>query len=915
VFIWILIGSCSSVAAQQVLAPIAVANAQAQGSLAAERHHVTAVRFWSLRGVTRIAIETDGEFQVKTDHLENPGRIFFDLVGTKPALTHKSMTVIAVSDRFVKQIRVAEPQSNVTRVVLDLETTVATTTSRLENPDRLIIELRAPADEPRASGGKPTEAAGASERTPPESVKTPLVLLGPTPAAKLVEHRQFTPPPPSALPSATPVLAKEATLDPPPELAPRTAALPEPRAIALDYDPGPAPPGPAATAALAKATLPAVTSSAANDSTDLVYGSLNNASLLDVIDLLAGQLKINYVLDPKVQGGVTLHTYGETKAINTRSLLESILRINGYGMVQQGDFYRIVPTAAVTHMSIAPENNSSVNSIPEDDRTMLNLLFVKYLSADELLKVLNPFLGENAKAFTYPPANLMFILDSRRNVRRLLELVSLFDDVKFAHERVRIFSVKNARPEDLAKELDSVIKPLSKAANFAPVLLLPVDRIGAIVAVGNPSMFPELEQWLLKLDVPESRTADTASNHVYKVKYGDASDLGQSINMLYGMGDTRAGTSATRIGSTLSNQSLSPSSAGLATSLAPAVGPGSYGNGNMPLPTAPGGSAVTSGAIGPNDLTGTYLGATDPRTQQRSPPRVVPQPSTNALLIQAIPADYANILSLLHDLDVPPRQVLIEAKVYEVDLDYSFSSSVSGTLQQIAAGSVNQFLGNLSGATTNLTIGALVGRSRELLGAVQLEETENKAKVISAPSVIATDSIAATMNVGTTVPTLSAQAVTGAQQNGSSLFADNVVNVNSGITLSVLAHVNASGIVTLVINQQVSSPIAAAATGIQSPSFSNRSVSTQVTVQDGDTIAIGGIIEEQSTYTTSGIPFLNRLPILGFIFGSRAYNKERTELIIFITPKVIYDTNGVADASDELKDQIKGLSKIVNDEQ
>src|SRR5579863_5451999 len=109
-----------------------------------EPHHVTAVRFWSLGAVTRIAIETDGDFQVKSDRLDNPDRIFYDLSVTKPALTHKSLTVIPVSDHFVKQIRVAEPQRNVTRVVLDLESAVEATTSRLDNPDRLMIELRAP---------------------------------------------------------------------------------------------------------------------------------------------------------------------------------------------------------------------------------------------------------------------------------------------------------------------------------------------------------------------------------------------------------------------------------------------------------------------------------------------------------------------------------------------------------------------------------------------------------------------------------------------------------------------------------------------------------------------------------------------------------------------------------------------------
>jgi general secretion pathway protein D len=152
--------------------------------------------------------------------------------------------------------------------------------------------------------------------------------------------------------------------------------------------------------------------------------------------------------------------------------------------------------------------------------------------------------------------------------------------------------------------------------------------------------------------------------------------------------------------------------------------------------------------------------------------------------------------------------------------------------------------------------------------------------------------------------------VTNAQQGGSSLFANSIVNQDSGITLSVAARVNPSGVVTLDLSEQVSAPIPPSSTGIQSPSFSNRTIETRVTLQDGDTIAIGGIIDEQDTYTTSGIPFLNRLRGIGWLFGSRAYNKERTELILFVTPKVIYDNIGMAEASEELKERLKGVQKM-----
>jgi general secretion pathway protein D len=247
------------------------------------------------------------------------------------------------------------------------------------------------------------------------------------------------------------------------------------------------------------------------------------------------------------------------------------------------------------------------------------------------------------------------------------------------------------------------------------------------------------------------------------------------------------------------------------------------------------------------------------------------------------------------------------------------ASGVSAFLQQrgtaVPGGNPgHDLVGSLSQGVLNLSVGALVGQSRELLLFLQAQEQTTKARVISAPSLIATDSIPAIINVGTEVPTLTAQAVTGAQSQGSSLFANSIQNRNSGVTLNVMARVNPSGVVTLVVNQEVSAPIPpAASSAIQSPSFSKRTVQTQVTLQDGDTIAIGGIINESNTSSSGGFPLLHRLPVVGAAFGSRSYSKERTELIIFLTPRVIYDMNDMADATDQLKAQVRQLRKYVRE--
>lgn len=699
--------------------------------------------------------------------------------------------------------------------------------------------------------------------------------------------------------------------------------------------------------------------------TPTVYGglALNNASLTEVIDLLARQLKINYILDPRVKGGVILNTYGETKDIDTRSLLETILRINGFGMVKQGDLYRIVPLTDISHLPIPPEMKTDPNSIPEDDRTMLNLVFLKYVTADELAKVLEPFQGENARIYVYAPANLLLMLDSQRSMRRLMEMVALFDSDTLANQRVRVFAVKNGRPSDLAKELESISKAIALSDKNAPIKFLPIDRVNTIIAVApNPGAFKEAEQWLEKLDIPIKAAAGGIKDFVYRVRYGDATSMACSIQALYGqlsgygygggqssiqacMGQNGNG-SGSGFGNTYGGGGFGGSGFGGGGFGGGGLGGNQFGNGgyggggfgggpnagmngggygyspyaaaggspfsNPAGAAAPGGAGVST-VPGAGDLTGNYLGNVPGGGFGGRGPRVIANPMNNTLLVQATQQEYEGILQLIKELDVPPRQVLIEAKIYSIDLSHSFSSDVTAQLQSLSGSGTTftstaaSLLGGLCCGGATLSAATLVGKSRVLSGIVSLMESESNAKIISSPSIIATDSIPASINVGTTVPTeagSTASGITGSVTTG-------VSNVSTGIGLNIVARVTPSGIVTMIINQNVSDPQATdpSLTNISSPSFATKSITTQVTVQDGDTIAIGGQIQESTTSTLSGIPVLDRIPVVGAFFGSRSYSKERTELIMFLTPHVIFDSNQLLDASDELKSQVKALRK------
>lgn len=778
-------------------------------------------------------------------------------------------------------------------------------------------------------------------------------------------------PAPALLAQRTPQTA----LPPPQTSAPRPAqARPASRS-----------PSPESGAASAVAPSPAATPQVSR----IVFGGLNlqNASLTEVVDMLARQLKINYVLDPRVKGGVILNTYGETKNIDTRDLLDAILRINNAAMVKEGELYRIVPLTDINREPLDPMKLEA-KDIPNDEQEMLNLVFLKYTTSDELMGVLKTFQGPGAQIYSYGPANLLLMLDSRRNMRRTMELVSMFDNDALVNQRVRSYEVTNVRPSDASKELEDIFKGIAFNGKNSPIRFLPVDRLNTIVAVApNPGAFVEVQKWIDKLDVPAKATAGDVDNYTYRLKYGDAQCLAAAIMSLYSgypMGACASQSTLGRAGG--GNGAYGAGSYGMG-----GQGMGGYGMNGMNTGSAYGnnttfglpsgtagfaGGLTNTGAPGSQqaqapmgamgmapmgqDLTGQYMGNQGMYGNRMRGPRVIANPYANTLMIQATPREYLSIMKLVRDLDVPPRQVLIQAQIFEVDLTDAFSSGVSAYLQKLGAGAPaatgtsgtgttgssstgqtvgtsnpfggvtsgtgsstttptnastasipHQILGSLVNGSTVLTGGMMVGMSRELLAAVNLQVSKTKAKVLSAPSIIATDSIPASINVGESVPTLSSSAATGVQSGGTSLFANTISNQDTGVTLNVTARVNTSGIVTLVIDQEVSAPIPPAAGGINSPSFNKRTLQTQLTVQDGDMVAIGGIIDENTTWSSSGIPFLHELPYIGGLFGSKSYSKQRTELVVFLTPHVIYDTNQIVDATEELKSDFKMLRPLL----
>ena len=388
----------------------------------------------------------------------------------------------------------------------------------------------------------------------------------------------------------------------------------------------------------------------------------------------------------------------------------------------------------------------------------------------------------------------------------------------------------------------------------------------------------EVEKWILRLDQPVQNIG--VRNFVYKIENSEAKKLEPVLLKLYG--HQAGGLAAGQTGSA------------------------------MPGAPPPATAATTAGAATAPEPTGKDLVAGIVQGEIK----IVADEVNNALLVRCSPQDFEVIKDTIRQLDIVPRQVLIDVKIFEVVLTGNLSMGVSAFLQQrtnankITTASFSARPSDGIPAGLNIATFANIGMTRELVAFLNAQETRSRSRVLSAPSVVASDNVEAHIQVGQEIPILTAQGVVPGGTGGGSLFTNSVQNRSTGIILNVTPRINPSGWVTLKVNQEVSSPgPPPIGSSIESPSINIRSVTTQLTVKDGETIAIGGIISESRGVTKNRVPLLGDLPGIGLLFGNTTQTHDRTELIALITPRLIEDIDQAHDLTEELKSQLKSLRK------
>jgi general secretion pathway protein D len=600
---------------------------------------------------------------------------------------------------------------------------------------------------------------------------------------------------------------------------------------------------------------------------------LDNTDIHQIIRIIGEELGLNYIVDPAVRGTVNINTSGTLERSDLLPILETILRINGATIVQTGNFYEIVPATVALRQALPVQDGPL--GVSSDDQFVIQVVRMKFVAATEMSQLLIPYLSEGANIVVHDAGNILLITERRRNLGKLLEIVDVFDTNVFEGERVRLFPVMNNLAEDLVSDLDTIFAGYALSQGQSAIRFASIDRMNSVLVVSpNPAVFAEVERWLQRLDQPLQTTG--VRNFVYKVQNAKASDIQNILTQLYG--------------TEVQLSSIYQTPAGAA--------PGTESPTGQPLvPADP--SAGTRTAFVP---TGGI--------------RIVSDEINNALIIQATAREYALIELTIEQLDVLPRQVLIDAQIYEVILDDSISIGLSAILQNRGTLQNRQTTGSFATAaggapSLNAQTFALVGRARELLLFLNASENRSRVRTLSAPSILVSDNMLARFTVGAEVPVPTSSSVTPVQSDGTNLFHQTIQFRETGVIMDVTPQINESGNVTLEIRQEVSQASANTTSGVVAPVIGKASVDTTVVVRDGQTIAIAGFIRQSQDLIRNRVPLLGRIPVLGALFGNTSRSTTRTELIILITPHVIRTFDDTDAATDELLEKLAEIKKVL----
>lgn len=601
-----------------------------------------------------------------------------------------------------------------------------------------------------------------------------------------------------------------------------------------------------------------------------------DAEVKDVVRTVLGDiLKVPYSVDPQIQGKVTLKTNTPLRKADVIAALETALKVNGAVIVLADNVYNVVPANEAQKRIDGFELTGSARS--RAPGYGIEIVPLRYIAAPEMQKILEPVSPAGGIASVDAQRNLIFLAGTGQERSSMLDTIRLFDVDYLKGMSYALIHPEHVDAAALAQELTRVFQ--STGGSGASLLrFVPLARINTLLVVSPRSaQLQTVQKWVDKLDVAPHGAGRGV--YYYRMQNAKAVDVAKSLSAVYG------------------------SAVSLNESAADNADPFSSGQeGPMSAPTQPTPPAAVAPPVAPQINAG-------PSGGNSNGLQIAVDAANNALVIRASASEYSNLERFLKEIDIAPDQVLIEVTIAEVTLNDSLRYGVewffkNSNDQKYNLGRTLTPAAVLPGFNFTYTIPD-VDVALNALGSV------TNLQVISAPKLLTLDNKPASLQIGDQVPVIT-QTATGLQNASDPTIVNSVQFRDTGIVLKVTPRISKGGTVTVDINQEVSSAIATTTSGIDSPTIQQRRLSSTVAVQDGDSIALGGMIRQSDSKSDSGVPMLKDIPLVGKLFSNTKNGGDRTELLIFLRPRIIRSPEAAREMTDQLKSGLKNLKAFSN---
>ncbi len=629
------------------------------------------------------------------------------------------------------------------------------------------------------------------------------------------------------------------------------------------------------------------------------------AELREVVRTILGEvLNETYTIDPAVGGTVTLRTSSGIPRESLPATLETLLRMNGATMVKSGGMYQILPQAAAVRGNITPQLGNSSRALPSG--FSVQIVPLKYVGVREMMRILEPFARDAQAVRPDELRNMLVLAGTERELRHLMDTIDMFDIDWMAGMSAGVFTLTNSDVKEVMKELEKIVGDRNTSPLTGILKIVPIERMNAILVVTpQPSYLDEVKKWIDRLD----RSSDVGGGlqfFVYNLQNSRAERLGPLLQQAF------------------TGRVTQPAPASAPT-LAPGTPAGTIVNPpqfQAQLGTTPATPPPTPAQAVVNQVAGSTPGSGIVRNLQ-----VVADKDANTLLFVATAAEYAVIEQALRKLDVPQRQVVIDVTIAQIALQDEVDFGVEWLFKGGAPsgrGSGGLLSGSVITSNRNPALPAagdtpaaslvkgftyIINNSNfpgGVQAALNLLDTYGSTKIVANPQVAALDNQKATIKSGDRIP-ISQQSNLGGTDN---IVVTTSQYIDTGVLLQVIPHINAGGLVSLEVQAEVSVPGTCDGDGC-APPINTRSIQTYVAVPSGQTMVMGGLISEGRQNSSSGLPLLSRIPIIGGLFGQQNLKNNRTELVLFITPRVVENQVDIAGVVQEMRRRMENMDALV----